>query len=44
MLRDCVETFDSDQKQDYQRHLLRDWEHMYGKVVDSFDIVETLAV
>ena len=41
---DCVETFDDEQKQDYQRHLLRDWGLMYGTVVDSSSIVETLAV
>ena len=44
MVRDCVDTFDGEQKQDYQRHLLRDWEHMYGKVTNTADITNALAV
>ena len=33
IIEDCVETFDSEDKQIYQHNLLTDWSYMYGKVV-----------
>lgn len=42
VLEDCVETFDSRQKQDFQKHLLRNWQYMYGKVIQSAELPEVL--
>jgi nicotinamidase-related amidase len=33
IIRDCVETFDSMDKQGYQEYILTDWSYMYGRVV-----------
>ena len=32
IIEDCVETFDSEDKQLYQHNLLIDWSNMYGKI------------
>jgi nicotinamidase-related amidase len=32
IISDCVETFDRDFSQEHQRHLIREWGYMYGKV------------
>jgi len=40
IIRDCVETFDDEDKQAYQRHLFTDWSFMYGKVVSLADFMK----
>jgi nicotinamidase-related amidase len=32
IVADCVETFDDSLRRDYQKHLLREWGYLYGKV------------
>ena len=33
MIKDCTETFDRKDKQQYQKILFQDWQYMYGKVL-----------
>ena len=33
MIKDCTETFDRKDKQDYQKIVFQDWGYMYGKVL-----------
>jgi nicotinamidase-related amidase len=44
IVRDCVETFDDEYKQRFQRHLLKDWELMCGQVVETEGLPKVLAV
>lgn len=39
IIRDCVETFDQPNKQEYQKYILTDWSYMYGKVVSSAEFM-----
>ena len=41
IIRDCVETFDEPEKQEYQKHIFTDWSYMYGKVISLSDFINS---
>ena len=38
IIRDCVETFDRAESQEYQKALFQDWQYMYGELITSMDL------
>ena len=44
VIRDCVETFDNEDKQLYQNTLFSDWSYMYGTVAGLSDFMKCNAV
>ncbi|MFC1953448.1 isochorismatase family cysteine hydrolase [Chloroflexota bacterium] len=41
IIGDCVETFDDEDRQAFQRNLFTDWAYMYGKVVNLADFMKS---
>jgi ureidoacrylate peracid hydrolase len=39
IIKDCIETFDRKDKQQYQKSLLNDWPYMYGPVINLKEFI-----